>query len=371
MDDILKKIHTKTLIEDIDYSELLNRVFIEIDLTDTKKFLNNKQILITGGCGSIGSEIIRQLIKLKMYNFILYDNNEHGIFSIRNDLRGKYNIGVSTHPIQIILGDIRDKLKLKKVFEQNNIAIVFHAAAYKHVPLMEYYPEESIKTNIIGSKNVADISLQYNVEKFIMISTDKAVNPTNIMGASKRIAELYINNLNKANSKSEFITTRFGNVLGSNGSVIPTFLKKINSNENLCLTHKDITRYFMTIPEAAQLVLHASYLGKGGEILLFDMGEPVKIYDLAKKMIELYGNDNINIEITELRPGEKLYEELLCYGENIIPTENKKIMKLKHDEHIDYNLFFNIFEKIINFEYSDISELKDLFKKIVPDYKPN
>ena len=204
-----------------------------------------------------------------------------------------------------------------------------------------------------------------------MISTDKAVNPTNIMGASKRVSELYINSLNNKNSKCKFITTRFGNVLGSTGSVIPTFLKKINSNENLCLTHKDITRYFMTIPEAAQLVLHSSFLGNGGEILLFDMGDPVKIYDLAEKMIELYGNPDISINILNLRPGEKLYEELLCNGENIVPTENKKIMKLKHDENIDYNLFFNIFEKIINFQFTNISELKDLFKKIVPDYKPN
>ncbi len=361
----------RLLLEDIDYNKLLNREPIDIDLSETKDFLNNKQILITGGCGSIGSEIVRQLVKLNINNLIIYDNNECGIFDFRNELRGAYNIGISTHPIQYILGDIRDKLKLKEVFEQNNIAMVFHAAAYKHVPLMEFHPDESIKTNIIGTKNIADLSLEYNVDKFIMISTDKAVNPTNIMGASKRVSELYINSLNNKNSKCKFITTRFGNVLGSTGSVIPTFLKKINSNENLCLTHKDITRYFMTIPEAAQLVLHSSFLGNGGEILLFDMGDPVKIYDLAEKMIELYGNPDISINILNLRPGEKLYEELLCNGENIVPTENKKIMKLKHDENIDYNLFFNIFEKIINFQFTNISELKDLFKKIVPDYKPN
>ena len=360
----------RLLLEDIDYNKLLNREPIDIDLSDVKNSLNNKQILITGGCGSIGSEIIRQLVKLKIYNLIIYDNNECGIFDFRNDIRANFNVGISSHPIQYILGDIRDKLKLKEVFEQNNIAMVFHAAAYKHVPLMEFHPDESIKTNIIGTKNIADLSLEYNVDKFIMISTDKVVNPTNIMGVCKRISELYINNLNNKNSKSQFITTRFGNVLGSNGSVIPTFLKKINSNENLQLTHKDITRYFMTIPEAAQLVLHSSFLGNGGEILLFDMGDPVKIYDLAKKMIELYGNDNIDIDIRGLRSGEKLYEELLCKGENIIATDNKKIMKLKHDENVEYNNFSYFFEKIINLEYSNISELKDLFKKIVPDYKP-
>jgi len=365
-----KKELKRLLLEDIDYNKLLNRKPIDINLTDTNDFLNNKQILITGGCGSIGSEIIRQLVKLKIYKLIIYDNNECGIFDFRNELRSKHNIGISSHPIKLILGDIRDKKKLENIFSENKIDIVFHAAAYKHVPLMEYYPDESIKTNIIGTKNIADISLIHNIDKFIMISTDKAVNPTNIMGASKRITELYINSLNNKNSKTQFITTRFGNVLGSNGSVIPTFLKKINSNDNLQLTHKDITRYFMTIPEAAQLVLHSSFIGKGGEILLFDMGKPVKIYDLAKKMIELYGNNNISIDVGSLRSGEKLYEELLCKGENIIPTKNKKIMKLKHNENIDYNVFFNIFSKIINFEYSNTSELKDLFKKIVPDYKP-
>lgn len=362
-----KYVCKRLLLEDIDYNKLLNRTPIDIDLSDVRNFLKNKQILITGGCGSIGSELIRQLIKLNIYNLIIYDNNECGIFDFRNELRGKYNIGISSHPIKYVLGDIRDKYKLKQIFESNNIDIVFHAAAYKHVPLMEYYPDESVKTNIIGTKNVADISLAYNVEKFIMISTDKVVNPKNIMGVCKRISELYINNLNKEN-KCQFITTRFGNVLGSNGSVIPTFLKKINANEDLILTHNDITRYFMTIPEAGQLVLHSSFLGKGGEILLFDMGKPIKIYDLAKKMIELYGNPIIGIRVLTLRRGEKLYEELLCNGENIILTENKKIMKLKHDKNINYTIFLNIFEKIITFKYSNESELKVLLKKIVPEY---
>ena len=360
----------RLLLEDIDYNKLVNRSVINIDLSDIKKYIKDGQILVTGGCGSIGSEIVRQLIKLEIYNIIIYDNHECLMFDLQNELRSKYNVGVSSHPIQFVLGDVKDRLKIIETFEQNNIHIVFHAAAYKHVPLMEQNPYEAIKTNIIGSKNVSDISLQYNVDKFIMISTDKAVNPTNIMGASKRIAELYINNLNN-NNKTKFITTRFGNVLGSNGSVIPTFLKKINNNENLQLTHKDITRYFMTIPESAQLVIHSSLIGNGGEILLFDMGEPIKIYELAKRMIELYGNHNIKIETHGLRPGEKLYEELLCDGEKIIKTDNKKIMKLKHVDDTDYILFFNIFEKIINFEFSDINELKKLLKKIVTDYNPS
>jgi len=365
-----KRISPNILLEDIDYNKLLNRKPIQVDLSNIKKYLYNKQILITGGCGSIGSEIVRQIIQLKNHNIIIYDNNEYSMFNFQNELRSKYNIGISSHSIQLIIGDIRDKEKLIQIFNQNKIDIVFHAAAYKHVPLMEHNPDESIKTNIIGTKNIADICLQYKVHKFIMISTDKVVKPTNIMGVCKRIAELYINNLNNKTVNTQFITTRFGNVLGSNGSVIPTFLNKINSNEDLQLTHKDITRYFMTIPEAAQLVLYSSFIGQSGEILLFDMGKPVKIYDLAKKMIKLYGNDNIGININGLRPGEKLYEELLCIGENIIPTDNKLIMKLKHDNTIDYTTFFYNFKKIIKFEYSNISELKHLFKNIVHDYKP-
>lgn len=291
----------KLLIEDIDYNKLLDRKPIQLDLNNIKKFFINKQILITGGAGSIGSEIARQLLNLGLHNLIIFDCSECGIFDLRNAIRNDYGLGITNSPIQFILGDIRDKNRLEDIFLKNKIKLVFHAAAYKHVPLMEYFPEESIKTNIIGTKNIADISLRYNIDKFIMISTDKAVNPTNIMGSCKRIAELYINNLNKNNFNCEYITTRFGNVLGSNGSVIPTFLKKINANQNLCVTHRDITRYFMTIPEAARLVIYSCYLGRGGEILLFDMGKPVKIYNLAKKMIKIYGNNN-NIDIRGLRP---------------------------------------------------------------------
>jgi FlaA1/EpsC-like NDP-sugar epimerase len=366
MDNIKKRI----LLEDIDFNKLLNRNPINYNNNDMiKKYFINSKILITGGCGSIGSEIVFQLINCGINSIIIFDNNETGLFHLRNEIRDTYNIGISSDSIKLIIGNIRDKKRLNDIFLENKIDFVFHAAAYKHVPLMELNPYESIKTNIIGTKNVADISLKYNINKFIMVSTDKAVNPTNIMGASKRISEIYINYLNKYN-KTKFITTRFGNVLGSNGSVIPTFLNKINKGKNLILTHKDITRYFMTIPEASKLVLEAAIIGNAGEILLFDMGDPIKIYDLAERMILLYGSEDNKIEIGYLREGEKLFEELLCKGENVIPTTNKKIMKLKHDDKINYNLFFLIFKKIINFEYSNDKELKKYFTKLVPDYVP-
>ena len=232
---------------------------------------------------------------------------------------------------------------------------------------MESNPGEAVKNIALATKHLADLAEEFEVGTFVMISSDKAVNPTNVMGANKRIAELYVQSL-AAHSKCHFVTVRFGNVLGSNGSVIPTFLKKINSNKNLKLTHKDITRYFMTIPEAAQLVLLSSFIGTNNEILLFDMGKPIKIYDLAKNMISQYGNNSIEIDITQLRPGEKLYEELLYKGENLTGTENKKIMKLKHSEKINYELFFDNYNKIINFEYKNNTELKELFNKIVPEY---
>ena len=367
MDNQKKRI----LLEDIDFNKLLNRDPINYNNNEMiKEYFINSKILITGGCGSIGSEIVRQLLNLGINKLIIFDSNETALFNLRNEIRDIYDIGISTNRIKFVIGNIRDKKRLNDIFLENKIDYLFHAAAYKHVPLMELNPYESINTNIIGTKNIADVSLKYNIKKFIMVSTDKAVNPTNIMGASKRISEIYINYLNKYN-KTKFITTRFGNVLGSNGSVIPTFLNKINKGKNLILTHKDITRYFMTIPEASKLVLEAAIIGNAGEILLFDMGDPIKIYDLAERMILLYGSQNNKIEIGSLREGEKLYEELLCKGENVIPTTNKKIMKLKHNDKIDYELFFLNFKKIINFEYSNDKELKQYFVKLVPDYIPS
>jgi FlaA1/EpsC-like NDP-sugar epimerase len=349
-------------VEDININDLLNRPPLEIDSSIAKSYLENQKILITGGCGSIGSEIVRQLLNISANNVTIYDNSECGMFNSENEIKTKYeNANVSFY-----LGDVNNLIRLNDVFNIIQPDIVFHCAAYKHVVIMENNPNESIRVNIVGSKNVADVSLKYNVKKFIMISTDKAVNPTNVMGASKRIAELYINHLNKFNT-TQFITTRFGNVLGSSGSVVPAFLKRINDGNPIQITHPEIVRYFMTIPEAAQLVLQAATIGNGGEILLFDMGSPVKIVDLAKNMIKLYATKNIPIEFINLRPGEKLYEELLCNGENTIPTKNKQIMKLKHNVMYCDN-FTDTFNELINTYFTDVVELKLKLKKLVPEY---
>lgn len=352
------QINSKLNIENIDYNLLLGRTPILVNNNHIKKDINGT-ILVTGGCGSIGSEIVRQLLKLDITKIIIYDNSEYNMFSLKQELGEKENI-------QYIIGDVKDFKKLKSVFLNNSIQIVFHASAYKHVPLMESNYFEAIKTNVLGTKNCADLSLKYNSSKFILVSTDKAVNPTNIMGASKRIAELYVNYLNQHNS-TIFIATRFGNVLGSSGSVIPTFLNCIKHNKPLQVTHVEIIRYFMTIPEAAQLVIHASSIANRGNILLFDMGKPVKIYDLAKKIIQLY-SPHTQIEITGLRPGEKMYEELLCKSEIVIPTDNKNIMKLKNEE-IYGDDFINIFNNIIGLDFETKKDLIDNIVKIVPEFR--
>jgi len=356
----------KLNIKDIDFNKLLNRTPIIVDNSDFSEKYQNKTILITGGCGSIGSEIVIQLLKMGLNNLIIYDNSELGMFDIINNI--KRNYPQLFGKIKFVLGDIKDNKKLENIFINNKISIVYHVAAYKHVPMLEKNILEGIKVNIIGSKNIADTALKFNIEKFIFVSTDKAVNPTNIMGCTKRISELYINNLNKR-KKTKFITTRFGNVLGSNGSVIPTFIKRINCSLDLNITHKDINRYFMTIPEASQLVIKASFIGNYSDILLFDMGEPVKIIDLAKKFISMYCNFKPKINIIGLRPGEKLYEELLCKSELCIPTSDKNIMKYKHAENDFDDDFIEIYNQIINLkEMNDNIHIKNLFKKIVPEY---
>ena len=357
----------KLLIEKTDYSFLLNREPIIVDNEQFAKTIKNDYILITGGCGSIGSEIVRQIVKLGINNIIIYDNSECGVFNFKNEL----NIKNSPNKIQFILGNILDTYNLNSVFSKYLPKVVFHCAAYKHVPIMEENPNESIKVNILGTKNVADLALKYNIEKFIMVSTDKAVNPTSVMGASKRISEIYINHLNLF-EKTIFITTRFGNVLGSSGSVIPTFIEKIKKNENLEITHPDITRYFMTIPEAAQLVIHSYLLGSKNEILLFDMGKPIKIVDIAKKLIN-YFNDmefvtSSNIIYVGLRPGEKLFEELSYLDETILPTTNKHIMKLRHTLIENDKDFLKKFEFMINNNYYNIQELKQKIKEIISEY---
>jgi FlaA1/EpsC-like NDP-sugar epimerase len=352
-------------IEDIDYNKLLNREPILVDNIKTYEYLKNKKILISGGCGSIGSEIVKQLLNLEINNLIVVDNNECGTFELKNEVNERFkNNNVKFH-----LADILDLHRLNHIFNNERPNIIYHCAAYKHVPIMEDNPWESIKVNILGTKNIADISIKYNVAKFLMISTDKAVNPTNVMGASKRVSEIYINNLNKYNI-TEFITTRFGNVLGSSGSVIPTFIKQINKYKKIDITHKDIIRYFMTIPEAAQLVLYASTIGKRGQILMFDMGEPVKIYDLAQNIIKNYTNNDIEINIIGLRTGEKLYEELLCNGENTLETDNEHIKISKHNEEINYDVFLDNYNSLIEtYKYLNQIEIKNRLKQLVPEYK--
>jgi FlaA1/EpsC-like NDP-sugar epimerase len=350
-------------MNNINYKKLLERDEISIDESLSNNFLKDKVIFVSGGCGSIGSEIVRQLLKFNIKKIIIYDNSEIGIFEIENEINENYiNKNISTY-----LGDVTDKVKLNHIFSIEKPNIIYHAAAYKHVPIVENNPNEGVKVNILGTKTIADLSIKHDIEKFVMVSTDKAVNPTNVMGATKRVAEIYINKLNSM-KKTIFITTRFGNVLGSSGSVIPTFMKRIKNKQNLLLTHKDIIRYFMTIPEASKLVILASVIGNRHEILLFDMGEPVKIYDLAKNMIKLYGDKSIEIEIIGLRKGEKLYEELLCKSENVIETENKNILKLKYNDEIDNDKFKELFNKLYNKYFYDKKELRDLLKKIVPEY---
>lgn len=349
-------------LENINYNDILNRDPIVADEGLISSYIKGKRILVTGGCGSIGSEIVRQLVKFKASSIIIYDNAETSLFYLNQEI---LKLNKEIH-IRYVIGDIRDKNRLSEIFKSFKPNVVYHAAAYKHVPMMEENPIEAIKTNVLGTKNVSEVSHDNNVEKFIMISTDKAVNPTNIMGASKRIAEIYTQYLN-SKSNTQFITTRFGNVLGSRGSVIPTFVNQINNGGPVKVTHKDIIRYFMTIPESCQLVLQASLLGKGGEIFLFNMGEPVKIYELAKNLISLSKSD-IDIEIIGLRPGEKLYEELLCNGENSLPTNDTNIMKLAHTK-IDFNKKIPEIEKLSKLTQNDFYKIISIVKNIVPEFK--
>jgi FlaA1/EpsC-like NDP-sugar epimerase len=318
-------------IKEFRIEDLLSRETIVLNRTVIKDQLENKTILITGAAGSIGSEIVRQIMQFSFKRLILIDQAETPLFDLGIEL-GKKRI---TGAYELIVADITSKQKMDKIFSFYKPNIVYHAAAYKHVPMMENNPIEAISNNVLGTKNMADLSASYKVSKFIFISTDKAVNPTNVMGASKRIAEMYIQALNRHSSTS-FITTRFGNVLGSNGSVIPLFSKQIEAGGPVTVTHPDVTRFFMTIPEASQLVLEAGAYGRGGEIFIFDMGKSIKILDLAKNMIKLAGLEpyqDIQIEFSGLRPGEKLYEELLYQSENAIATHHPKIMISKVQEY--------------------------------------
>ncbi len=318
-------------VHDIRIEDLLGREPIHTDNPTIRSVIRNQVVMITGAAGSIGSEIVRQVAKLGAREIVLLDQAETPMYEMQLEMEATF----PDTRIHLFIGDVANRERIERAFQKYNPRYVFHAAAYKHVPMMERNPQEAVLTNIFGTKNVADLSVKYGVEKFVMISTDKAVNPTNVMGASKRIAEIYVQSLfyHLRNTSDElstrFITTRFGNVLGSNGSVIPLFRKQIEQGGPVTITHRDIIRYFMTIPEACSLVLEAGIMGQGGEIFVFDMGQPVKIWDLAERMISLSGlrvGRDIQIVETGLRPGEKLYEELLNEKEHTIATHHKKIM---------------------------------------------
>jgi nucleoside-diphosphate-sugar epimerase len=346
---------------------LLGRTPIQLNQEQLISSLNGKVVLVTGAAGSIGSGLVRELLKYDLKKLILLDQAESPLYDFENEIRNTSSID-----LDFIIGDVCEKARMDKIFHTFHPEIIFHAAAYKHVPLMETNPSEAIQTNVMGTKNLVDLALKYNSEKFIFISTDKAVNPSNVMGASKRIAEMYAQQSNTNNS-CQFITTRFGNVLGSNGSVIPLFQKQIDQGGPVTVTDERITRFFMTIPEACQLVLEAFVMGKGGEIFVFDMGDSVKIIDLAKKMIQLSGltlDKDISIQFTGLRPGEKLYEELLANEENTQATHHPKIL-IAHSRENDLDVIQKINALAPLFDLQDNDEMVRQMKILVPEFISN
>lgn len=350
--------------------DLLERTVIEIDTGIISKDLHNKTILVTGGAGSIGRELVNQIVTFSPKKLIVLDNAESALHDV--DLTLKKQVPDLNY--QVYLADITDSNRMEQIFRKYKFDVIYHAAAYKHVPMIEKHPKEGIKTNIFGTKTLAELAVRFKVGRFVMISTDKAVNPTNVMGATKRAAEIYVQSLQQAiGCKTKFITTRFGNVLGSNGSVIPFFKKQIENGGPVTVTHKDIIRYFMTIKEACQLVLQAGTMGKGGEIFVFDMGKPVRILDMAERMIKLCGLKpyvDIPIKITGLREGEKLYEELLIDGETTLPTFNPKIMVNRVVKH-NFNAVTRTLDELeASMKISDSDDtLVQLLKQLIPEYK--
>ena len=360
-------------IESIKVEDLLERPVIEMDTENVGTILKGKTVMVTGAAGSIGSEIVRQVAAFLPQSIILFEMAESPLHDLTVDLRKEF----PNQQFVPVIADVRNVDMVEEVFGEYHPHVVFHAAAYKHVPLMEDFPPQAILANVLGSKNVADMAIKYKAKRFVMVSTDKAVNPTNVMGASKRIAEIYVQSLFLKEAKentncTKFITTRFGNVLGSNGSVVPYFKKQIAAGGPVTVTHPDIIRYFMTIPEASCLVLEAATLGNGGEIFCFDMGQPVKIADLAKNMIRLAGFEpgkDIEITYTGLRPGEKLYEELLNQKETTIPTKHKKILVAKVREY-DYQEVAEQIESLIKLaKDGKVFPTVKLMKQIVPEFK--
>lgn len=375
IDEVVDGVIKKKGIREVKIEDLLGRDEIQINMDEIGNFIKDKVVMVTGAAGSIGSELVRQISRFGVSRIILFDNAETPMHNLRLELDDKFK----WVQYEAIVGDVRSENRLRLIFERYHPQIVFHAAAYKHVPLMEANPCEAVRVNVRGSKLVADMCLKFGVEKMVMISTDKAVNPTNIMGCSKRIAEIYVQSLGVAVEKglvegtTKFVTTRFGNVLGSNGSVIPRFREQIENGGPVTVTHPDITRFFMTIPEACRLVMEAATMSTGNQIFVFDMGESVKIDDLARKMIRLSGNevgpDGIDIQYCGLRPGEKLYEEVLSNTENTLETSHPRIRIAKVREY-EYDYIKEEFVKLNDYAREiNVDELVKLMKKIVPEYK--
>lgn len=356
-------------LREIRIEDLLSRSPIMLEKEKAQRELGGRVVMITGGAGSIGSELVRQIIQFEPSQLYVVDQAETPLVNLGLEIQEEYDFD----RVRVIVGDVSDQDRMEVIFKQCQPEIVFHAAAYKHVPIMESFPREAVKVNILGTKILADLACAYEVSRFVMVSTDKAVNPTNVMGATKRIAEMYVQSLNEL-CETQYITTRFGNVLGSNGSVVPRFQKQIQNGGPVTVTHEDITRYFMTIPEASQLVLEAGAMGNGGELFLFDMGEPVKISDLAKRIIKLSGlqpGEDIEIQYTGLRPGEKLYEELLTTNENSIPTHHPKIMCAKTEYFSRDFVVAKIQQLQDTLDDTDDMDLVSIMKEIVPEYISN
>lgn len=355
-------------MKDVDLKDLVGREEVKLDKQGIEEYIKDKVVLVTGGGGTIGSELCRQIAKFNPKSLLILDIYENNVYDIQNEL--SYNEPNLNK--KVIIASVRDKYRLNQVISEYRPSIIFHAAAHKHVPLMEDNPEEAIKNNVLGTLNVAELASQYKVEKFVLISTDKAVNPTNVMGASKRLCEMIVQAVNnERGNKTEFVAVRFGNVLGSNGSVIPLFKRQIKSGGPVTLTHKDITRYFMLIPEAAQLVLQAGAYAKGGEIFVLDMGKAVKIHDLAENLIKLSGykpNEDIKIKIVGLRPGEKLYEELLMNNDELRKTAHNKIFIDKPETISLIKLRKEIDELMCATKLGNKNMLIDKLKEIVPTY---
>ena len=358
---------TSNQIEDIKIEDLLGREPIKMDNVNIVREVVDKVVLVTGAAGSIGSEICRQLMRYQPTKVVMLDQAESPMYDLQFEMRNTYHDQLDR--MAFVIANVKDQPRMEEVFEEYHPQLVYHAAAYKHVPFMEENPYEAVYINVFGTRNLAELSIKYGVQKFVMISTDKAVNPTNVMGATKRMAEIYIQS--RSSEQTRFVTTRFGNVLGSNGSVIPLFKKQLAAGGPLTVTHKDIIRYFMTIPEACNLVLEAGAMGEGGDIFVFDMGKPVKIYDMARKMIQLSGRSGIEIKEIGLRPGEKLYEELLATKENTIPTYHPKIMhaqvrRYPSDEvNREYNELWEVLETM------DDMKIVAKMKHIVPEFRSN